>query len=144
VSNSVIVGVDDSVSSLDAVDVAAREAHLSGAPLRIVRAFGKASGTLPAGAPPWSPADQGLESMVRGAPARAEERARVVAPGIEITRSEVVGEALAVLEIESWSASPAVVGSRGLSCFAGLLLGSVSQALLHHAHCPVTVVHDKE
>lgn len=118
-----IVGVDGSASSLDAVGVAAREARLRGAPLRVVHAFG-----------------HGLEPMVRGTLARAEEQAHEAAPGIEITRSVVAGEALDVLEIESRSAALTVVGSRGRSSFAGLLLGSTAVHLAAHGHCPLMVV----
>ncbi|MCX4859059.1 universal stress protein [Streptomyces canus] len=139
-SDPVIVGADGSASGLDAVGIAAREAHLRGTALRIVHAFGHAPGHLSAGGPPWSPADHGLESMARGALARAEERAHAVAPGIEITRSVVAGEALEVLEIESRSASLAVVGSRGLGGFTGLLLGSTAVQLAAHGHCPLLVV----
>ncbi|MEU2749813.1 universal stress protein [Streptomyces collinus] len=139
-SDPVIVGVDGSASSLDAVDAAAREARLRGAPLRIVHAFGHQSGPVPPGAPPWSPAGHGLQPLMRGEPARAEERARAAAPGIEITRSVVAGDAVEVLEIASRSAALAVVGSRGLTGFSGLLLGSTAVHLAAHGQCPLMVV----
>ncbi|WP_431992775.1 universal stress protein [Streptomyces albogriseolus] len=139
-SDPVIVGVDGSASSLTAVDVAAREARLRGTSLRIVHAIGRPSAHLPSGAAPWSPADHGLEPLVHGQLAQAEERAHAAAPGVEITRSVVTGDAIEVLEIESRSAALTVVGSRGLTSFSGLLLGSTAVHLAAHGHGPLMVV----
>ncbi|MER6032985.1 universal stress protein [Streptomyces sp. NPDC001835] len=139
-TDPVVVGVDGSPSSMDAVEVAAREAGPRGAELRLVHAFGWPSIHLPPGGTPWSPAAAGVREMVDGTLAKAEERAREAVPELAVTREVAVGEPLMVLEIESHTASLLVVGSRGLGGFGGLLLGSTGVHLAAHGRCPVLVV----
>lgn len=136
----VVVGVDGSPSSLNAVAVASHEAGIRGAELRLVHAFGRSSSHLPAGGPPWNPAGAGVRELLDGTLAAAERRARDVAPHVDITRDVTVGEPLMVLEIASRTASLVVVGSRGLGAFGSLLLGSTSAHLAAHGRCPVLVV----
>ncbi|MDC0769042.1 universal stress protein [Streptomyces sp. HD] len=136
----VVVGVDGSPSSLAAVEVAAREAGLRGVALRLVHAFGLPAAHIPSGGRPWEPSGAGLRELIDGTLLKAERRAHDTAPGVEILREVVVGDPVTVLEIESRSASLAVVGSRGLSRFGALLLGSTAGHLAAHAACPVLVV----
>ncbi|MER6328050.1 universal stress protein [Streptomyces sp. NPDC001034] len=136
----VVVGVDGSPSSLDAVEAAAHEAALSGVGLRLVHAFGWPSIHPPSGGPPWDPARAGVRELVDGTLAEAEQRAREAAPRVDITREVPVGEPLMVLELESRTASLVVVGSRGLGGFGSLLLGSTAVHLAAYSHCPVLVV----
>ncbi|WP_372345732.1 universal stress protein [Streptomyces sp. KL116D] len=61
-------------------------------------------------------------------------------PDVAVEERVVEGRARPVLIEASGEAQLMVVGARGLGGFTGLLLGSVSQALLQHADCPVLVV----
>jgi nucleotide-binding universal stress UspA family protein len=61
-------------------------------------------------------------------------------PDVPVHRLVVRDRPAHALVDESGRAQLVVVGSRGRGGFTGLLMGSVSQALLHHAHCPVAVV----
>jgi len=58
-------------------------------------------------------------------------------PEIDVNTREANGHPAGVLTEASQDAALVVVGSRGRGGFRGLALGSVSQALLHHAKCPL-------
>lgn len=136
----VVVGVDGSRSSLDAVAVAAREARLRGVGLRVVHAFLWPVANVPLGPSPVGPPEGGLRNMAERLVAEAVEHARTAEPGIEVAGDLVTGEPLTVLEKQSRDAALVVVGSRGLGGFTGLLLGSTAVHLSAHGRCPVLVV----
>lgn len=139
----VVVGVDGSASGLAAVEAAAREARLRGAELRVVHAFLWPAMHVPLGPSPLGPEEGGLRNMADRLVAEAVERARAVAPEVEVSHAVVTGEPLTVLETQSRTAELVVVGSRGMGGFVGLLVGSTAVHLASHGRCPVLVVHEQ-
>jgi nucleotide-binding universal stress UspA family protein len=136
-TRSVLVGVDGSPASKDALSWAADYARLTGTPLKAVSAWHwpvSLVGALPMpeGFDPMGDAHTALEAIL----------AEVLGadPGFPVTTQVVGGPASAVLIEESRNASLLVVGSRGHGGFSGLLLGSVSEHCARYAACPVVVV----
>ena len=67
-------------------------------------------------------------------------------PGIEIRKEVAAGHAATSLldAADEFDATLIAVGNRGHGGFAPALLGSVSQHVVHHAHCPVIILREDE
>ncbi|MFI6780615.1 universal stress protein [Micromonospora sp. NPDC050276] len=136
----VVVGVDGSESSQLAVRFGADEAALRDVPLVLVHVGPSGEGRTVPEEVEESQAAYQAEAVRLLADASAAVRGEH--PGLVVREHPVraAGAAQGLIEA-SGSASLLVVGTRGRAGFAGLLLGSVSQAVIHHAHCPVLVAH---
>jgi nucleotide-binding universal stress UspA family protein len=136
----VVVGTDGSPPAQRAVQWAADEAARWNAELVVVHAWeypylGKLyAGRLPAHLMESDAADL-LATVVDGLGA---ERGTATA----IHSRLVCGSASSALSNEARDGDLLVVGARGRGVLGSALLGSVSNRVIHHAHCPVVVVHN--
>ena len=145
--HGVLVGVDGSPASRVAVDWAARDAELRDVPLTVVHVMPAAVmgawADVPMSAEFWELRDRRAEELVTEALGWVTD-AISQTPRIDV-RHQVVSAAVVPAMVDmSQDADMVVVGCRGLGGVKGLLLGSVSSALVHHAHCPVAVIHDED
>lgn len=140
---TIVVGVDGSAAGESALDYAVGEAVEKKAKLLIVSAF-----TVPPLVVAGVAAEAGFFEAARSeahehaaAVASASvERARALASTLDCEEILVGGPpANAILEAAE-SAILIVVGREGHGGISGRLLGSVSQHIVQHAHCPVVVV----
>jgi nucleotide-binding universal stress UspA family protein len=147
VSKPIVVGVDGSDTSHEALRWAAEEARLRSSPLVAVYAWSYI--------PPQPIGDPGMLAIPAGdlpgqldaereaaeaALEAAVSEALGAAPDIAVERKLVEGDAADALVGESGSAELVVVGSHGRSGLRAALLGSVSRHVATHAACPVVVV----
>ncbi|WP_192722367.1 universal stress protein [Mycobacterium sp. OAS707] len=145
--HGVAVGVDGSAPSKVAVDWAAREAALRGLRLTLVHVVPSSltrmwpEVAIPVELEEWYELN-GQETL-RVARQVAED-AITGGDGIEVRCHVIKGNTAATLIDLSKEAAMVVVGSRGLGAIGRRLLGSVGSALVHHAHCPVAVIHDED
>ncbi len=141
----IVVGVDGSEHARRTLQWAVDEARLRKSVVIAVHAY-----TIPTffatpepilGAPPSLP-DPSLIDRLEEAAERmlADEIDQVDGDGVTIERRVATGSASDALLQAAREGDLLVVGSRGLGGFKGLLLGSVSQQVVHHAPCPVVIV----
>ena len=133
----IVVGVDGSTQSKQALRWAASAAKASGAIIDAVAAWEYPANfgwvTVPND---WNPGT----AMEKALSATVDEVFGTDRP-VGMRLSVVEGYPTAVLLDASKDALMLIVGSRGHGGFAGLLLGSVSASVAEHATCPVLVVH---
>lgn len=138
----IVVGIDGSEESRNALRWALDEARLRSAEIVAVHAW-EAPPTVPEPGP--APGfdlvgilPEVVEASERLVKAVVEE---VVGddPDVTVEAVTIQGPAASVLVEAARDADMLVVGSRGHGGFAALLLGSVSQQLAHHAPCPLLI-----
>jgi nucleotide-binding universal stress UspA family protein len=146
----IVVGVDGSRSSKIAVRWAAREAGMRNIALSLIYvidtppwgslALGGGAVPLPTEISEWQETEG--EKIVSAALKVAEDSAED-GDHLHIHPEVCFAAAIPTLVELSKAARMVVVGSRGRGMLHRVLLGSISAGLIHHAHCPVAVVHDE-
>lgn len=133
-SRHIVVGVDGSASSVDALKWAVAQAALIGGTVQAVIAweYPKMYGGYPMtdGLDWRSNAQQTVDTALH---ALGED-------GANISSTVIEGHPARVLLDASQGAELLVVGNRGHGGFTGMLLGSVSEHVIAHATCPVLVL----
>ena len=143
---AVVVGVDGSPQAQAAIGFAFEEASLRGAPLLAIHTWNDtplrhALGNYPLDINATGVDDQELR-LLEVELAGWEEKYPKVPVALRILRGQPAPNLIRYASAtRDQPAQLVVVGSRGRGGFAGLLLGSVSQAVIAHAGCSVAVVH---
>ncbi|MBN1629181.1 MAG: universal stress protein [Thermoleophilia bacterium] len=144
--DTIVVGVDGSEGGMLALEVAVEEAALRKASLRVVTAWEMPPAVVAGFAYDSGYYQQTMAEAKQHAvdiATKALARVAELQSSLPCERRVVEGHHAKVILEEAKDAIRIVVGTRGHGGFTGLLLGSVSQQVVGHAHCPVLVVPPK-
>lgn len=140
--DTVVVAVDGSPASDNAVRWAANAAAKRGVPLQLASSYSVPQFLYAEGMVPPRDVYDELQRETTEKIDAARELALSIAPDIEIGHSLAEGSPIDMLLEMSHNATMIVMGSRGLGGLSGMVLGSVSTAVVSHASCPVVVVRE--
>jgi nucleotide-binding universal stress UspA family protein len=140
VDGGIVVGHDGSKCAQEALRWAARLALRADLDLHVLRSWSLTTAPRPdtwtvGYVPPLTDWESAVLDELTGHVAAAG-----LDPAVRVTCHPVHKAPVQALLAAAEGANLVVVGARGRGGFAGLLLGSVSDQLVHHAACPVTVV----
>lgn len=140
----IVVGFDGSESARQTLAWALDEAEVHGWELHVITVLEQQPVPATWGAPAYLPITRtDLDTLRTSAQHAVDEviAARRRPATVPVRISAATGQPAAVLISESDTADHLVVGCRGVGGFGRLLLGSVSNQVVHHAVCPVTIIH---
>ncbi len=127
----IVVGVDGSPESDEALKIGYDEARIRHGELVVVHAWQY---------PPFGPGGDDRRRAEEELAASVERFRLNADPVVPVVEKLVGGDARQALVNESADADLIVVGTRGRGRVSAAVLGSVSTYVLHHARCPVEVV----
>lgn len=133
----IVVGLDGAAPSLAALEWAVTEARLRGGRVRVVTGWQNPAPDFGMDNPLWTGAV--FEQDAQMIQDKALKSANY--DGVPLSGEVVQGPTASTLLAAAKDADLLIVGSRGRGGFAGLLLGSVSTQIVHHATCPVLIIH---
>ena len=138
----IVVGVDDSADAVRALEWAVAEARVHHDRVLLVHAWQYPAVGISdyAGDPLPVFGYHELEKVAADVLTRAVEVINGLDATVAVDTRLVQGHPGEVLVEASDGARLLIVGSRGLGGFKGMLMGSISNTVAHHARCPVVIV----
>jgi nucleotide-binding universal stress UspA family protein len=143
----ILIATDGSEFSRLAIEKACElSAAIPGAEIKVISAYqlpGPVATAPLAAVPSYTPEIiDGLTALAESIVDEARNEIAASLPTISVSAKALCGKpAVAILdEAEQWGADLIVVGSHGNGFWGRALLGSVSDAVVHHANCSVLVV----
>ena len=138
----IVCAVDGSEASKTATKWAANTAVKRGIPLRLVSSYSMPQFLYAEGMVPPQELYEDLEAETLEKIEEAKKVAIDFVPEVDVSHQIEEGSPIDMLLDLSEQCTMIVMGSRGLGGLSGMVMGSVSAAVVSHAECPVVVVRE--